>query len=1624
MLELDVFTVSIVFILIVTCFCYFCFDYFVLKHYKFKHDLIKFINGQETHFFAGSSAYDFSAQSSNNSSSGKFRARLVISSERKDSFLLENHIEPSALSEITTKYAKNLFDDGSSVNDIYLEIQYSQTEIIIERETIKPSKALIDKVTEALSNNNPYHELVEVFRSYGYFVPKEVFFGNKLYRMTCLIANEKSLEPTIKTTEWTKNFTKDIYDDILSQWETLIKPHSIDETYLVSINGNIIMKDDIEKWVKSCSRSYCNSLKPISWCELYPLYEIFEKDLRQKVKSVLGIYDQSESFIKEKVLMTGSILIEDGAYYYRVTFPTILNSNKYQIFGKLMTKDGRLIDETVVKFKSMDIRGFSAKIENFKATELMNSLIVWLMIGIPGEVGFFSTKTRNIIILNSGISKCPPNLNSTVKIPELLHPNSIIVTSFIYPSSNNEQNLIVKYPYYHNNNNEIELKICDYSSSFQNDADCELSSSDDEFEKFEVSIRWFILLFPENFEFTGGDVDSDSVVTIIHLKAIGINDQLENFKFELIKLQEMHFFANSSACDFSVRPSNNSSHGKFRARLVIFSERINSFLLENHIELSTLSEITTKFAKNLFDDGSSVIDIYLEIQYSQTEMIIEKETRKLSKALIDKVTEALKDLNPYHKLVEIFNSYGYFIPKKVILENKLYRMTCLIANEKSLKPSIKTTKWTENFTKDTYDDILSQWENLIKPHGIDETYLELRQKVKSVLGINDQSENFTREKVLMTGSILIEDGAYYYRVTFPTLLNSNKYQIFGKLMTKDGRPIDKVVIKFKSMDIRGFSAKIENFNTTDERLMNSQIAWLMIGIPGEVGFFSTKTRYIVILNTGINKCPPNLNTTVKVPEPLHPDSIIVTSLIYPSSNNEPNFVAKFQFYHNNEIKLKIYGYNSSFQNDSDSELSNSDDEFEIFEVSIRWSILLFPENFEFNGGDITPDSAITTIHLKAIGQKINELIITKLIESQTFNHGLLVNTPKIDFADFSACSFESQPEINAINNLEIRRTSSVLKQRDSFLLRNCVEQSAIDLNNINWISDTDFKNNPLTDVSSTKDVYIETRYSQIELIFKKKMVKPSPTLTAEIKKALEYHNPYHELIKVFRKYGHFLPKKVILGHRLCLIANERPKYCEHDWKTIKNIKDYATSEFNDILEQWKYFIKPYNIDALFSSDGITFTKDDLYKWIVSCSKNDLKSLQVVSWSNLYPIYEIFENFDKYLYHEIKSILEVKEKVLMSDVIPVNDSVNLYIVNFPTPLYSDNYEIFGKFISRDGEPIDEVIVKFKDMNKLGFTAVAEDTAFMYKNPKIAWILIGIPAEIGYFSQITRKINVLDFGIKQFALKSNNNIVLEVPKNLPQNSVIVVLFKHSHSHYEPKLIATIKSYQHNKILFNIRCPNYESSDSEENNEISKCFYDEEMKENGESFNRDANEDKESFNQKGNDKETFNEGVNEDRKYFNKELTTKNVATNNEDSEKYSNNDLKTDNIEYIHKNSFSDKENIIRNGSNSNYVKIDVKSDFNKNCETNVENSYNKNNNYLANDKYEEYPNFVIDEYEEDPDDNDNDQNEALKHSIQWFILHNSDINDLIYLNKIGREFHSLKSSKYIWIYKIIILSSTT
>ncbi|CAG8520066.1 18208_t:CDS:2, partial [Gigaspora rosea] len=537
------------------------------------------------------------------------------------------------------------------------------------------------------------------------------------------------------------------------------------------------------------------------------------------------------------------------------------------------------------------------------------------------------------------------------------------------------------------------------------------------------------------------------------------------------------------------------------------------------------------------------------------------------------------------------------------------------------------------------------------------------------------------------------------------------------------------------------------------------------------------------------------------------------------------------------------------------------------------------------------------------------------VSSSNFNRGLIINAQGIQFSDFISFDIKPQYKVDSIENTSFHaKIVNSTTKKESFLLKNHIEVTANDLEHVRQlcqIFNTDETINSamtlLDDESYTNDIFLMVQCAKVELIIKQETIKPSDELSNKVKEALKHHDPYNELVNVFNNYGYCLPKKIILGYKIYGMTYltvdkdlSEPIDKTNDLEWIP-LNDFSENKLDDIPSSYQF-----DLSYFVSVNGELIMKNKIEEWIKFCLESDRDSLQVIGCKELYPLYEIF---DLSLRQEIETILgvsrpteltisnqyesidrnKIKERVLIAGVIPIEDSSYSYSVTFPVCFKSNNYQVFGKFITRDGEPIDE---------------------FTYMNPKIAWILIGIPAEVGYFSQSTRKINVLDSGNNQFALKpNNNNIILEVPENLPKDSVIVVSFKHPPSHYEPKLIATLKSYQHNKILFNINCHDYEPSDSDENSEDSKSFNDEEVNEDSKLLNDESgNKDSKSFDDEGGEDITSNQ-----------KLIIESSSASDKEKVKYSNKDLKTDDIEFVHKN----RENVIGEGSK------DVKSNYNEN-----------------------------------------------------------------------------------------------
>ncbi|RIB20156.1 hypothetical protein C2G38_2035484 [Gigaspora rosea] len=88
---------------------------------------------------------------------------------------------------------------------------------------------------------------------------------------------------------------------------------------------------------------------------------------------------------------------------------------------------------------------------------------------------------------------------------------------------------------------------------------------------------------------------------------------------------------------------------------------------------------------------------------------------KLSESLNKAVTSALEDNDPYYELTKIFKNYRHFLPRKVVLGYKLYRMSYLIVYKKCPKQNNEKIEWEtlNDFKIENCNDILDLWAKLM-----------------------------------------------------------------------------------------------------------------------------------------------------------------------------------------------------------------------------------------------------------------------------------------------------------------------------------------------------------------------------------------------------------------------------------------------------------------------------------------------------------------------------------------------------------------------------------------------------------------------------------------------------------------------------------------------------------------------------------------------------------------------------------------------------------------------------------------------------------------------------------------------------------------------------------------------
>ncbi|PKY60302.1 hypothetical protein RhiirA4_483869 [Rhizophagus irregularis] len=325
-------------------------------------------------------------------------------------------------------------------------------------------------------------------------------------------------------------------------------------------------------------------------------------------------------------------------------------------------------------------------------------------------------------------------------------------------------------------------------------------------------------------------------------------------------------------------------------------------------------------------------------------------------------------------------------------------------------------------------------------------------------------------------------------------------------------------------------------------------------------------------------------------------------------------------------------------------------------------------------------------------------------------------------------------ESNDIFYIEILEPTTILEEsliNNNIFLINKNE----DMNSFPFIKVSD-------DPSYQDIVYFLVKCERYNVSLNKNNIKPSENFKKEIEKALESMKPFMHLIKVFNKYGHFIPSNILLG------------------KSFKNIIENSSiipkkiDLVSPVYESLKSHLIDYGINYLLTQNGEIIEENDLSERIQNI-KNDL---EIIEFNNIIPLYKILE------VEQMKRIDTVlnkqdKSKIIMTGIVDLkgSDINNQIIIRIEPSLENKNYEVFGSIVSKNNSELDDSFVTFGSYETNRFFATIETSKNTYINIEeyyyIIWMIVGNPSELSVFCPKNREIQV--DCVKEFITLQRNN-----------------------------------------------------------------------------------------------------------------------------------------------------------------------------------------------------------------------------------------------------------------------------
>ncbi|CAG8486186.1 23670_t:CDS:2 [Cetraspora pellucida] len=328
-----------------------------------------------------------------------------------------------------------------------------------------------------------------------------------------------------------------------------------------------------------------------------------------------------------------------------------------------------------------------------------------------------------------------------------------------------------------------------------------------------------------------------------------------------------------------INPINRDA-GKFYINSVSVKTQMDSLLLKYSIKPSKINfEYFQLILNQSVNEPAN--QVYLEIQYPLWEIVFEKENMKLPEKLIKDIKIALEHNDPYHELLKVFDEYGYFVPSRVILGHKLYRMSCLKRNKTMLgKKKIVTREYFETME---FTEFWKEWSNSIRHFSFDELHLS-----------SMNSGKFEREDIKEWASFLSDNNL---QIICWDKLHS-LYELLDNNLKRKVNYRFPLLLRKPSLQFKFWSI-----------YSNLRMFWIMVGLP-EIGFYSPNTRDISIFASGSHEFAyaKKLGISILVPENLPANWNFGVSFQYlENCDCGPKFRATIHYDKiNNEIIITIH----------------------------------------------------------------------------------------------------------------------------------------------------------------------------------------------------------------------------------------------------------------------------------------------------------------------------------------------------------------------------------------------------------------------------------------------------------------------------------------------------------------------------------------------------------------------------------------------------------------------------------------------------------------------------------------------------------------------------------------------